>query len=159
MPCWKYLEFYAYLVTHECPCVFIWVKWQIVPLHGVINIMNIMYSLPWIRILLRYSVKQNIMYDFVKKYLTWFLNITKDYNNVLVKGADMVSNKSWIDKSITLIYLFWWRLERLRICMLIYHICANYVHGKTLSIVGSKLFQVSKKIRLRITMHENASIL
>ena len=150
MPCWKYFEFYAYLLTHECPCGFIWVKLQIVPLHGVINIMNIMYSLPWIRILLRY---------FAKKYLTWFLNITKDYNNVLVKGADMVSNKSWIDKSITLIYLFWWRLERLRICMLIYHICANYVHGKTLSIVGSKLFQVSKKIRLRITMHENASIL
>ena len=149
MPCWKYFEFYAYLLSHERPCGFIWVKLQIVPLHGVINIMNIMYSLPWIRILLRYA----------KKYLTWFLNITKDYNNVLVKGADMVSNKSWIDKSITLIYLFWWRLERLRICMLIYHICANYVHGKTLSIVGSKLFQVSKKIRLRITMHENASIL
>ena len=149
MPCWKCFEFYAYLVTHECPCGFIWVKLQIVPLHGVINIINIMYSLLWIRSLLRYA----------KKYLTWFLNITKDYNNVLVKGADMVSNKSWIDKSITLIYLFWWRLERLRICMLIYHICANYVHGKTLSIVGSKLFQVSKKIRLRITMHENASIL
>ena len=145
MPCWEYFEFSAYLVTHERPCGFIWVKSQIVPLHSVINIM---YSLLWIRILLRYQIR----------FLSLFQHYLKYYNHVITKGVDMVSNKSWIDKSITLIYLFWWRLERLRICMLIYHICANYVHGKTLSIVGSKLFQVSKKIRLRITMHENASI-
>ena len=146
MRCWKYFKFYAYLVTHEYPCGLIWVKLQIVPLHIVINIM---YSLLWIRIMMgRLTI-----------YLTWSLNITKDYNNVIMKCAYMVSNKSWIDKSIIPTYLFWCRLERLRICMLIDHICANYVHGKTLSIVGSKLFQVSKKIRFRITMHENASIL